>query len=64
MDDNTAGALTFLIYIGSLAAVSIYGLHIGWYHALWVWVVPLLTGFRMKVDCSCDCAYCEQCTRD
>ncbi len=50
MDPNAATLFAFITYMGSLTAVSIVGLYVGWYHVLWVWVLPLLTGFDTPWD--------------
>lgn len=52
MNDEAAAAMMMTVYVGALTIVSLYGLSVGWYHTLWVWALPLLTGFPETEKCS------------
>jgi hypothetical protein len=46
MDSETMNLVAFIAYIGSFCAISLAGIYTGWYAALWIWIVPLLTGWE------------------
>lgn len=42
--------LAFGIYMAALTGTSVAGFALGYPQALWVWILPLLTGFGCDED--------------
>lgn len=56
MPPHNADRIAITAYLGLLSLVTIVGFALGYPQAMWVWVLPLLTGWD-SIECNC-----EQCT--